>query len=224
VSLSINELKAKILELLRTDEEFRYAVAGSIGLDAILNELKRLREDFSKRFEEINRRFEDINKRFEEVNRRFEEINKRFEDINRRFEEVNKHFEVIENVLLDHGRRLNRIELELGALNEVLYCRVLWEDLGEEISRKGEKIELRRRNVRIDDEDIDLLIITDKSVYVVEVKVKPKHEDVGRILAKSDVVAKHYKDKEIIPVLAGTMIGKEIEEYAQQKNVKIYNY
>ena len=41
-------LKKEILRLLKEDEEFRYAVAGLIGLDKILNELKSLRESQEK--------------------------------------------------------------------------------------------------------------------------------------------------------------------------------
>ena len=266
-------LKAKLLELLRRDEEFRYAVAGLIGLDAILNELKKLREDFSKRFEIIERKLLEHDKRFEEMNKRFEvlerkllehdkrfeaierkllehdkrfeaiekkllehdkrfeaierkllEHDKRFEVIERKLLEHDKRFETIEKILLDHTRRLNRIELELGTLNESFYCKALWDDLREEIQGKKEKILLRNRNVRVDEEDIDMLIVTDRTVYVVEIKVKPKHEDVGRLIAKADVVRKHYKDKNIVPILAGSMIGREVEEYALQKGAKVYSY
>ncbi len=83
---------------------------------------------------------------------------------------------------------------------------------------------MKKRNVRVDEEDIDMLIVTDKSVYVVEVKVKPKQVDVGRFLAKTDIVRKHYKDKNIVPILAGSMIGREVEEYALQRGVKVYSY
>ncbi|MGC9009451.1 MAG: PD-(D/E)XK nuclease family protein [Sulfolobales archaeon] len=42
--MSLNEFKQKILTLLREDEEFRYAVAGLIGLTEILRELRELRK------------------------------------------------------------------------------------------------------------------------------------------------------------------------------------
>jgi len=38
------ELKAKMLELLRTDEEFRLAVAGLLGLDEALRAIRALQE------------------------------------------------------------------------------------------------------------------------------------------------------------------------------------
>lgn len=255
MTISIVELKKRILELLKTDEEFRYAIAGLIGLKDVLDELRKLREDIrklyekslehdkrfeviehkllehDKRFEAIERKLLEHDKRFEAIERKLLEHDKRFEAIERKLLEHDKRFEAIERKLLEHDKkfdniinRLNRIELELGALNESFYCKALWDDLREEIQGKGEKLIMRKRNARVDEEDIDLFVVTDKSVYVIEVKVKPKHEDVGRLIAKADVLRKYYKDKSIIPILVGTMIGREVEEYAQQKGVKVYNY
>ncbi|MCI4446934.1 MAG: hypothetical protein JHC20_03340 [Pyrobaculum sp.] len=42
------EEKRRFLKALEEDEEFKMAVAGTIGLGEILEELKRLREDFEK--------------------------------------------------------------------------------------------------------------------------------------------------------------------------------
>ena len=42
------EEKRRFLKVLEEDEEFKMAVAGTIGLGEILEELKRLREDFEK--------------------------------------------------------------------------------------------------------------------------------------------------------------------------------
>jgi len=53
------ELKKKILRLLREDEEFKLAVAGLLGFDTILNELKKLREDFNKFVELQEKRWEE---------------------------------------------------------------------------------------------------------------------------------------------------------------------
>lgn len=246
--MDLVELKSKIIELLKRDEDFRYMVAGLIGLDKILEELKRLHENFNKlyekslehdkRFEEINRRFEAIDKRFEEIEKRFEEINKRFLEIEKRFEAIERRFEVIEKKLLEHDKkfeelvkridrvekRVSHIEYELGALNEAFYCKALWDDLREILVANGEKLLVRRGNAIVDNEEIDLLVVTDKRVYVVEAKVKPRYEDVGRLSAKIDVVKKHYADKEIVGILTGSRIGREIEEYAENKGFMVYQY
>ncbi|HEW89724.1 MAG TPA: hypothetical protein ENG43_00090, partial [Candidatus Bathyarchaeota archaeon] len=58
----MRELKSEILRLLKEDEEFRYAVAGLIGLEEVLRrldrheaELVRLREDLNRGFERHDR-------------------------------------------------------------------------------------------------------------------------------------------------------------------------
>jgi hypothetical protein len=58
-----DRLKSRILRMLKEDEEFRYAVAGLIGLEEILKrldrheeEITRLREDMMKGFELMDRR------------------------------------------------------------------------------------------------------------------------------------------------------------------------
>ncbi|MEM1625610.1 MAG: DUF3782 domain-containing protein [Candidatus Nezhaarchaeales archaeon] len=69
--MEISELKAKLFTLLREDLEFRYAVAGLLGLEEILRrldrheaELVRLREDFNRMREDFNRKAEEDSKRF----------------------------------------------------------------------------------------------------------------------------------------------------------------
>jgi len=276
VESSIAELKSRILELLKRDEEFRYAVAGLIGLDRVLNELRMLREDFNKLYEkslEHDKRFETIEKKLLEHDKRFEVIeekllehdkrleaiekkllehDKRLEAIERKLLEHDKRFEAIERKLLEHDerfeaiegklvehderfeelsrsmgnleKRVGRVELEVGALNEAFYCRTLWEDLKEEIQGSGEKILLKRRNARVDGEEVDLLVVTDRRVYIVEAKTKPRHRDVRRLLAKAEAARRLYEGKEVVPVLVGSMIGGEVEEYALEKGVRVYQY
>jgi hypothetical protein len=75
------ELKKRFLELLKVDDEFRFAVAGLLGLDTILSELKRLREDFLAFVKEQERRWEENERRWEENEKRWEGAYKRFEAI-----------------------------------------------------------------------------------------------------------------------------------------------
>jgi hypothetical protein len=113
-----------MLRLLKEDEEFRYAVAGLLGLEEILKrldrnerELVRLREDMAKMFEKHEERFarieeeirriwqeiarlrEDMVKGFErhdrEIQRLTEEMNKLREDMTKGFELVNRHISAI---------------------------------------------------------------------------------------------------------------------------------
>jgi hypothetical protein len=83
--VSTRELKSRILKLLREDEEFRYAVAGLLGLEEILKrldrheaELVRLREDMNKLREDMNRLREDMIRGFELVERHISALGARW--------------------------------------------------------------------------------------------------------------------------------------------------
>ena len=188
-------LRDEFIKLLREDETFRMAVAGLLGLDSILNELKRLREDFNKLVDVEEKRLEDNDKKWEENDKKWEEAMKRF----------------------------SRIELELGASVESQYSRYVLEDLKDEVKARGETVEQRVRNINLDGVEIDLLVTTDRAVYVVEVKVRPTINDVGALLAKAEVVQRNL-NKPTVPILTGSYIGGEVEAYAKGKGVKIYRY
>jgi hypothetical protein len=55
-----SQLKQRLLKLLREDEEFRYAVAGLLGLEEILKRLDKHEEQLVKLREDMNRGFELI--------------------------------------------------------------------------------------------------------------------------------------------------------------------
>jgi chromosome segregation ATPase len=224
-------LKKRILELVRRDEEFRLALASAIGYYELLEEIRRLRREFNsmlkafnKRFEALERKLSEHDKRFEAIEKKLLEHDRRFEAIERKLLEHDKRFEAIERKLLEHDKRLARIELELGAPTESFYSKMVWDELREELRGRGERITSRRRNFRIDESEIDLLVETDKRVYVVEVKVKPRHDDVGALTAKVDLARRMFPGKEVVGILAGAMIGGEIEKYAEEKGIKVYTY
>ncbi|MEM1538148.1 MAG: hypothetical protein QXQ28_04795 [Candidatus Nezhaarchaeales archaeon] len=109
--MEISELKAKIFELLREDLEFRYAIAGLLGLEEVLHRLDKHEEELVKLREDLNKLREDFNKMREDFNRKAEEDSKRFatieaelaklrEDFNRKVEEDSKRFTAIEAELV----------------------------------------------------------------------------------------------------------------------------
>ena len=81
----MSSLKKEFLDLLKSDEEFRYAVAGLIGLEEVLrrldrheSELVKLREDMNKLREDTNRLREDMNRGFELIERRISALGARW--------------------------------------------------------------------------------------------------------------------------------------------------
>ena len=58
-----SRLKQRFLKLLKEDEEFRYAVAGLLGLEEILKRLDRHEEQLIKLREDMNMGFELIERK-----------------------------------------------------------------------------------------------------------------------------------------------------------------
>ena len=71
-------LKRQILDLLKKDEEFRYAIAGLIGLEEILKRLDRHEEEIKKLREDMNKLREDMNRGFELMERRLSAVGARW--------------------------------------------------------------------------------------------------------------------------------------------------
>ena len=104
--MEISDLKAKIFTLLREDEEFRYAVAGMLGLDEILRRL----EKHDERFEEILRR---LDKHEEELIKLREDMNKMREDMIAGFK---RHDEEIAKLREDMIQGFKRHDEEIAKL------------------------------------------------------------------------------------------------------------
>jgi hypothetical protein len=72
-----SQLKQRFLNLLKEDEEFRYAVAGLLGLEEILKRLDRHEEQLVKLREDMNKLREDMNRGFELIERRISALGAR---------------------------------------------------------------------------------------------------------------------------------------------------
>jgi hypothetical protein len=114
-----DRLKSRILKMLKEDEEFRYAVAGLIGLEEILKrldrneqELVRLREDMTKMFEKHEERFARIE---EEIGRIWQEIAKLREDMVKGFE---RHDLELAKLREDMMKGFERHDAEIARLRE----------------------------------------------------------------------------------------------------------
>jgi chromosome segregation ATPase len=218
-------------KLLEHDKRFELIEKKLLEHDRRFEAIERKLLEHDKRFEVIERKLLEHDKRFEAIERKLLEHDKRFEVLERKLLEHDKRFEAIERKLSEHDRhferierRLSGLELTVGSLAESMYSRFLWEDIRVEIRERGERVLVRRRNARVDGEDIDLLVVTDASVYVVEVKVKPKKADVGALLAKAEIARRRYPGRRVVAVLAGSLVGDDVEEYASEKGVLVYTY
>jgi len=74
-------LKEEILDLLEKDREFRYAVAGLIGMQEILQRLDRHEEIMQKMLARLDRHEETMQKMLERLDRHEEAIKRLWEEL-----------------------------------------------------------------------------------------------------------------------------------------------
>ncbi|MEM0348857.1 MAG: hypothetical protein QXD24_01560 [Candidatus Caldarchaeum sp.] len=77
----VTDLKRELLRLLEEDEEFRYAVAGRIGILEILKRLDRLEEGQNKLWESSEKIWTEVKKLREEREKLWESQNKLWEEV-----------------------------------------------------------------------------------------------------------------------------------------------
>jgi hypothetical protein len=220
------ELKKKILSLVRENEEFRYALAGLLGLDTILFELKKLREDFlvfvkeqEKKWEEAFKRFEAIEKTLIEHTKILEEHTKILQEHSKRLEELSRAVAQIHVTLGRLGGRWGR-NMEKMVLE--IFKKVL-EERGIELG-KVERFEyvdwdgrFYKRGARI---EIDVYV-HDEKLYLIEVKSHADYDDVEYFHDVAQVVEKILNKKADKLILVATSIDENAFKRAGELGIDV---
>ncbi len=138
MSTSLQELKKRFLRLLDEDEEFRYAVAGYLGLSEILKRLDgieeeqvrlreeqiRMREEFSKRFEaheaEIRALREDFNKRFEAHEVELRALREDFNRMQKTIEGVQRTIEGMQKTIADMQKTIADMQGTIASVQKTI--------------------------------------------------------------------------------------------------------
>lgn len=94
-----SKLKERMIKLLKEDTDFRYTIAGLIGLDEILKRLNKHDEKFIEILKRLDKHDEEIRKLREDMiegfKRHDEELIKLREDMNKGFELVERHISAL---------------------------------------------------------------------------------------------------------------------------------
>jgi len=210
--------------------EDRLAVLRRLGLGPVADVLEALREDIAdilERIDELTSLVNEVRSRLDNLEKDMADLRARVSSVEERVSGLAKDFESVEAVVRENQemlnkvrKRLNRHEITLGALTEATLARIV----REELEAEGYVIRSVIRNYRINNEDIDVLVHAEKSgkemLIAVEIKIKPKHSDVGSLIAKKELI-EAKKGTRVIPVLAGVWVGSEVESYAKSKGVRV---
>jgi len=117
------KLKKDFLDLLEKDKEFRYTVAGYLGLSELLKRLDRIEEGQNRLWEEVRGLREGQNKLWENQNKLWEELRSLKENQNKLWENQNKLWEEVRSL----RENQNRLWEEVRSLRE--NQNKLWEEV-----------------------------------------------------------------------------------------------
>lgn len=202
------KLKQEFLSLLREDLEFRYAVAGFLGLDEILKRLDKHGEELVRLREETARLREDMNKGFL---RHDEEIAKLRED-------MNKGFKLL-------GDRISALGARWGMLTEEAFREGLRGVLEEEFRVRVE------RWIHRDEEgfvygypssiEVDVAV-HDGKVILIEISSHIRPSDVSTFKRKAMVYERHTGKKPDKLMMVTPYAEDEAREACAKHGIELY--
>jgi hypothetical protein len=210
--MEFSDLKAKILALLREDEEFRYAVAGMLGFDEILRRLEKHDEKFEEILRRLDRHEAELLKLREDMvagfRRNDEEIAKLRSDMVQGFR---RHDEEIAKLREDFNRMLaliERMDLRLSRVERTLEKLTI--DIEDEarfivrhkLAEAGINVDLT--SLTLPDLELNIYGASNNICVVGEVAVRANARLLNELLEKIEKLRKNYpwmvRDK-LIPVL-----------------------
>jgi len=170
MSIEMAELKARLLKLLEEDTEFRYAVAGLIGLNEILRRLDRHEEELVRIREEQKKIWEEIRKIWEEIKSIREEQKSLREDFRKMLMRVQRIERTLEHISI--------------AIEDEAQDAVAWF-----LSKYGIAIQIT--DIRIDERyGFDIYGSTDSFTIIGDAKVRASIKTLKRLLSRIEEVRK----------------------------------
>ncbi|QOJ79258.1 DUF3782 domain-containing protein [Infirmifilum lucidum] len=199
-----SSLKKKMLELLERDVEFRYAVAGYLGVLEVLKRLDSLGEGQAKIWENLNKLWENTNKLWEEVKALREDQKKLWEEQGKLRDDIGR---------LD--RHLAALGARWGIMIEGAFREGLKGLLSREFGASVEKWEYIDREGYVYGREAPVevgIVVSGGKVIVVEISAHVKASDVPIFKRKAELYEKVTGRK----VSKLVFVTPFIDDYAKQ--------
>ncbi len=126
MAVAKSRIREELLKLLKEDEEFRYAVAGLLGLEEVLRRIDRnteaiakLQEQVAKLQEHVAGLQEQVAKLQEQMGRLQEQMNRLQEQMNKLQEQVAEHSKVLRSLqeqLIKHSEAIEKLASSIQAV------------------------------------------------------------------------------------------------------------
>jgi len=217
----MDKLKEEFLKLLDRDLEFRYAVAGYLGLSEILKRLDRLEEGQNKLWEGQKRIWENIEKLWEEIRLLREDQKRLWENQNKLWENQNRLWEEVRGLKVTQARlvaTIDRLTITIEEESLDVVGRRLKDELGLDI--KLGRIFVDDKEINIYGSSADICVIGEATVRLGRRLVE---ELEGKIKFLREVKPELIKPK-IIKVIYTDYATPEAIDLAKEYGIWILNW
>jgi len=207
VARATSRLKKEMLDLLERDLEFRYAVAGYLGISEILKRLDSLEENQNKLWEGQNKLWEGQNKLWEEVKALREGQNKLWEEVREMRITISRMSATLERLTLT-------VEEEARSMIK----HRIKQDL---------KVDIELSSVFIDSKEVNIYGATEDLCVIGEATVRLGVNLVYELLDKIELIRSKRPDllrKRIIKVIYTDYAVPEAVEAARNNNIWVMRW
>ncbi|MCL7391729.1 MAG: hypothetical protein LZ172_07240 [Thaumarchaeota archaeon] len=225
----MESLKKQFLELLEKDLEFRYTVAGYLGLSEILRRLEKIAEEQTRLREEQARLMEEQTRLTgEQIELRKEQTRLR-EDFNKillRIEKMEERMERIEDRMERMEGRMERMEGRLGRVERTLEKLTI--DVEDE-AKSILKVKLRELGITLEltslilpGLEINIYGASDDTCVIGEATVRAGPKLVDELLGKIEKLKTNYPNllrKKVILVIYASLPMIELIEKSKEKGI-----
>ena len=240
--LSKRELKKEMLELLREDEEFRYAMIGLLGLEdtrkalsklaRVIGKLATAQAGLEKRMEELAASVTNLAKRVDALAVAHESLTKRMEELAAAHASLEKRVEELAVSVLKLTDAVQNLAREVGRLSEIVGFGL--EDVARVVvpgwlhRHEGVEVEdLVRRFFTVEGEEVEINLYGEglregRRVYILgEAKSRIYGDDVWRFYSAASKVAKLLKDGDVYMLMFGFYVHPTAEKAAEKLGVRL---
>lgn len=232
------ELKRILFDLLDKDEEFRYAVAGRLGLSEILRRLDRLEENQVKLWEEVrrlregqDRLWESHEKLWEGQNRLWEEVKSLREGQEKLWESQSKLWEEVRSLREGQNRLWEEVKSIRGEMKDLRaevksfgravgrtledYTMAFVEIILEEKGYAKERIKLGKGRIVHEGEEVEINIFNEDPLVIGEVTTFVESEEkavseISKIVKRINLAQRKFGRKVEYALLAVGNVSKNV--------------